>query len=67
MPDPEQQDVPEPTPLITDLRTGTEVDPKVVAHHAAFLQGAPYDSPYPEPPPAYEGDQSENERKGNFV
>jgi hypothetical protein len=36
----------------TDLRTGTEVDPAVVAHHAAFLQGEPYSNPYgssPEP------------------
>jgi hypothetical protein len=66
MPDPEPQAKPDqppgqpdqhlteepPPPVATDLRTGTEVHPKVVAHHAAFLQGEPYDSPYPEPPPA---------------
>lgn len=42
---------PEPLPLVTDLRTGTEVAPEVVAHYAAYLQGTPYDTPYEDIPP----------------
>jgi hypothetical protein len=50
MPDPEPDPKAEPKipppepppPVATDLRTGTEVHPDVVAHHAAFLQGEPY-------------------------
>lgn len=48
---PEEKIAPEtPSFPATDLRTGTEVDPAVVIHHAAFLQGASYNDPYPAPP-----------------
>ena len=44
-----------PAPVALDLRTGTEVHPDVVVHHAAFLQGEPYSNPYgssPSEPPS---------------
>lgn len=63
MPTPQPKDTPDqslpPPPVATDLRTGTEVHPEVVAHHAAFLQGAPYDTPYGQVAPPTEEVPSE--------
>jgi len=64
----EQQQQPEaqiaPEPVMTDLRTGTEVHPSVVYHYSNYLAGEPYSTPYADTPsPQQKAEKERQERE----